>query len=78
MNELCLESVIYGLGSIATVRDYEYGKQSYERKDNSVEDYIGKITAVFLPYIYQNISDKSFMNIQKELERIVSEIRKIA
>ena len=55
MNELCLESVIYGLGSIATVRDYEYGKQSYERKDNSVEDYIGKITAVFLPYIYQNI-----------------------
>lgn len=60
-------------GSLVTACSI-YGKvqRSFEK---STEDYIGNITAVFLPYMNQNISDVKFMHIQEKLRKIVAEIK---
>jgi len=51
-------------------------KKKLGKKENSIEDYVGKITSIFLPYILpQSISERSNLQLQENLKRIVSEIK---
>ena len=65
----CIES----FGFISTV--CLNGRRRISEKKNSSEDYVGKITAVFLPYIQSNIPDGKFFSLQNEVKKIVCEIK---
>lgn len=45
------------------------------QKECSLEDYVGKITAIFCPYIQQNISEGNFIKIQNKVKGILKEIK---
>lgn len=44
-------------------------------KECSVEDYVGKITALFSPYISESISERDFSALQKEVRAVVTDIK---
>lgn len=74
MQEQNLYSTIHNIGFISTVP--RYGKDNQiSTKESSAEDYVGKITALFAPYILQNITDGKFCGLQNELKKVVCEIR---
>lgn len=67
-------SLIHNIGFIPAVTSYTREKKNYEREVSS-EDYVGRITAIFAPYISRNISEGKFINLQKEVKSIITEIR---
>ena len=67
-------SLIHNIGFIPAVTSYTREKKNYEREVSS-EDYVGRITAIFAPYIQTNISDGQFCGLQKEIKKVVCEIR---
>lgn len=67
-------SLIHNIGFIPSVTSYTREKKNYEREVSS-EDYVGRITAIFAPYISRNIPEGKFINLQKELKSIITEIR---
>ena len=44
--------------------------------DQSLENYVGRITALFLPYLSQTISEHEFATLQKTLHALVAELKK--
>ena len=42
----------------------------------SAEDYVAKITSIFYPFIPQNIPDSQFNKIQRDLKKVVADIKK--
>lgn len=42
----------------------------------STDDFVGKITSIFMPYIPQNLPENKFITIQDELKKIVVEIKR--
>lgn len=59
------------LGFIEAISRYGNGAC---KKECSTEDFVGKITAIFSPYL-KNISERKFIAIQGELKKVVCEIR---
>ncbi len=44
-------------------------------KSPSVEDYVGRITAIFSPFLLNNIPEGKFIGIQTEVKKVVTEIK---
>ena len=67
---------ISNIGFITTASrlGLEGGKKLSE-KEASSEDYVGKITAIFTPYLSQNISEGKFISLHSKVKNIVAEIR---
>ena len=74
MEQSVISSSINTYGFIGTINNIGNSRIKNQAR-NSVEDYVGKITAVFLPYVSQNISDGKFISIQNDIKRIISEIK---
>ncbi len=74
MENLSITNSIKNYGFIASIKPTEYSKASISAK-NSTEDYVGKITALFLPYLKQNVSDGKIISLQNEIKKVVCEIR---
>lgn len=75
MTEVCFTNSIRTVGVIPATAHFNHCEKKIYEKDTSSEDYVGKITAIFSPYISSNISEKKFISLQNEVKRIVSEIR---
>ena len=67
-------SLIHNIGFIPAVSSYTRDKKNYE-KESSTEDYVGKITAIFAPYISKSITEGRFLKLQEEVKNILTEIR---
>lgn len=68
-------STLHTLGFIEAIS--RFGEQNAGKiRGQSLEDYVGKITALFSPYISQTISEKQFSAVQIELKKILSEFNK--
>ncbi|MBQ8678316.1 MAG: hypothetical protein IJ530_00970 [Treponema sp.] len=74
MTEQNLSSTLHTLGFIEAISRFA-GNAQRCKKDVSTEDYVGKITAVFSPYLAENMSESRFIGIQGEVKKIVCEIR---
>lgn len=74
MTEPIYTTSIHNLGFIPAVKNYSCKKKQSE-KESSTEDYVGKITAIFSPYISNNISENKFIRLQDRVKSIVSEIK---
>ena len=61
------------LGFIEAISRYGNGNGAC-KKECSTEDFVGRITAIFSPYL-KNISERKFIAIQGELKKVVCEIR---
>ena len=72
-NDNLFSGKLHTLGFIEAV-SVENNTAAY-KKENSTEDFVGKITAIFSPYIQKNISDNKFVAIQGEIKKVVCEIR---
>lgn len=68
-----IEQSIHDYGCIS-IAPYHSGKQTVEETKSS-EDYVGKITAIFSPYISANISENKFIRIQDRVKAVVTEIK---
>ncbi len=44
-------------------------------KNPSIEDYVGRITAIFSPFLLNNIPEGKFIGIQTEVKKVVTEIK---
>ena len=64
---------LHTLGFIEEIS--RFGERGAQRKDFSTEDYVGRITAIFSPYIPADISETKFIAIQSEVKKLVCEIR---
>lgn len=72
---MSLEQTIHNFGFVSVVTQ-QRDSRSYEREScNSTEDYVGKITAIFSPYLSTKISESKFMCLQENIKKIVSEIK---
>ena len=67
-------TALHTLGFIEAISHFSGNPAS--RKELSLEDYVGKITTLFSPYIPKNISEREFNSIQVEIKRILSEIKR--
>ncbi len=65
---------IHSYGSISVINTVSGNKYIVE-KDCSTEDYVGKITTIFMPYLNQNMSDKNLISVQNQVKRIITELR---
>lgn len=74
MIEQLYTTSIHNLGFIPAVKNYTNKKKQTE-KESTTEDYVGKITAIFSPYISNNISENKFIRLQDRVKSIVSEIK---
>lgn len=74
MTESCYSNSIRNIGFITATSRLDVGRRQSE-KENSTEDYVGRITAIFAPYISRNIPEGKFINLQKEVKSIITEIR---
>ncbi len=74
MTEQLYTTSIHNLGFISAAKNYTCCKKQKE-KEATTEDYVGKITAAFLPYLKQNITDGKIISLQNEIKKIVCEIR---
>ncbi len=74
MNDQQYMSLIHNIGFIPPVKNYAGDKKDYER-ESSTEDYVGKITAIFAPYISKSITEGRFLKLQEEVKNILTEIR---
>ena len=61
-------------GFIETIS--RFNGNNYSKKESSLEDYVGKITALFSPYLPESISERDFSALQKELRSVLAEIKK--
>jgi len=70
-----LLSTLHTLGFIEAITKFN-GGNPYQKRESSTEDYVGRITAVFLPYMKNSVSEKDFNSVQTSLKKIVTEIKK--
>lgn len=80
--------LVLAIGAIGEVYEEKYmkagdnitrfdGSSSVKRKiEPSADDYVGKITALFLPYVSDQISERDFSAVQFKLKKIVSDMKK--
>ena len=69
-------NTLHTLGFIEAITRFD-GSSSVKRKiEQSVDDYVGKITALFLPYASDQISERDFSAVQFKLKKIVSDMKK--
>lgn len=66
---------IHNLGSIEATYNFN-NKKLIKITENSIEDYVGKITTLFLPFIIPSISDGKFYSLQNELSKILLELKR--
>ncbi len=71
---MSLEQKIHDFGFVSVITQQREAK-AYERENSSTEDYVGKITAIFSPYLSTKISESKFMGLQENIKKIVSEIK---
>lgn len=72
---MTIEAAIQNVGFIPAVQTSSREPKLYDR-EVSTEDYVGKITAIFSPYISpKSISETKFVRLQENLKRIVVEIK---
>jgi len=71
---MTLEQQIYQKGIISTLNNSSVSRVI--KKENTPEDYVARITSIFLPYIFCNISESKFMKTQENIKDIVLEIIK--
>ena len=74
MSDQNLSNTLRALGFIEAISRFAGDTAKWQR-DASTEDYIGRITAVFSPYLAENMSESRFIGIQGEVKKIVCEIR---
>ena len=74
MAESCYSNSIRNIGFITAASRLDVGRRQSE-KENSTEDYVGKITAIFSPYISANISENKFIRMQDTVKAVLSEIK---
>ena len=66
---------LHSFGFIEAISRFgEYGVQ--KEKIMSLEDYVGKITAIFSPYISTTISEKEFSSAQIKVKEVLVEFIK--
>ena len=69
-------NTLHTLGFIEAITRFD-GSSSVKRKiEPSTDDYVGKITALFLPYVSDQISERDFSAVQFKLKKIVSDMKK--
>lgn len=68
-------TALRNIGIIPALRRNYSSCKKIEDKAFSTEDYVGKITAVFSPYISKNISESRFIYLQAEIKKIVTDIK---
>lgn len=69
-------NTLHTLGFIEAITRFD-GSSSVKRKiEPSADDYVGKITALFLPYVSDQISERDFSAVQFKLKKIVSDMKK--
>ncbi|MCR5252570.1 MAG: hypothetical protein K6C98_02520 [Treponema sp.] len=72
---MTLEAQIQKLGFVGSISASRREFRMNE-KESTTEDYVGKITALFSPYISpKNISETKFVGLQENLKKIVVEIK---
>ena len=52
-----------------------FGTTKESKKSCSNEDYVGRITALFAPMIPRNVPETKYVSAQRELKKIVNELR---
>ena len=75
MTEVCFVNSIRTAGVISATSHFNPGEKKFYKTETSSEEYVGKITAIFAPYISANISEGKFLKLQNEIKKIISEIR---
>lgn len=68
-------NALHTLGFIEAITRFGDGCVQKE-KSMSLEDYVGKITAIFSPYISTAISEKEFSSAQIKVKEVLSEFIK--
>lgn len=74
MNEQVIASSIMNKGFISAITRFPNKSRKLE-KQTSTEEFVGKIAAVFLPYISTNITEGKFISLQAQIAKIVNEIK---
>lgn len=52
-----------------------FGTERESKKNSSNEDYVGRITAIFAPMIPLSIPESKFISAQRELKKVLNELR---
>ena len=73
---MTLKQQIHQTGIISTMNNSSVNRTPVIKKENTPEDYVARITSIFLPYIFRNISESKFMKKQENIKDIVLEIIK--
>lgn len=68
---MTLHQSIRVYGSVETIKDFSegYKKNSIEKPDL----YTAKINTIFLPFLKENIPEKTFCTMQEKLKEVVAE-----
>ena len=74
MIEQTFAGTLHTLGFIEAIS--RFSGTGCTKKESSLEDYVGKITALFSPYLPESISERDFSVLQKELRSVLAEIKK--
>ena len=73
MDVSCLK-IIEQTGFITTVPDYCRSKNYHKKITPTVEDYVGKLTNLFMPFLKDNISEKAFLSLQEKTGILLNEL----
>lgn len=60
-------STIRSVGSIGATRPGAAAALPVEKEKYSVEDFVAKVTSLFLPYMTKEISERNFTVLQEEV-----------
>lgn len=69
-------NVIEQTGFITTVPDYSAAKSYHNRQTPTLEDYVARITNLFIPYLTSKITDRAFLSLQEKTGNILNELIK--
>lgn len=69
-----LTAKISKAGYVSTIPVIKQTKFNFE-KEYSTEEWVGKITSLFTPFMMPTISETKFMDIEKQVKKVVVEIK---